>query len=265
MGKYFNINPTTGEGGTTPGEISVTPISGFTGRGPVTENLIVELQDDESAKQTVVCSRTGKKTDQSDLNATVKVQRSTSTGDTIPDSDWEDLVEESTGGMVHEFSIPKNECWIKVSYKINLAACKIINMTSASAGFKKQYVRINGKYLTGEGALNDVLTEYSIDISNSKLANIAGDPGVLAQMSVEVIVKCSATEGVEMNAIGSYWGDDSNSSVGDSAVEYQIKIAQSSDSQISVSPESLNFETSTSEKKNSVKAISPWRAYIQNA
>lgn len=265
MGKYFNINPTTGEGGTTPGEISVTPISGFTGRGPVTENLIVELQDDASAKQTVVCSRTGKKTDQSDLNATVKVQRSTSTGDTIPDSDWEDLVEESTGSTVHEFSIPKNECWIKVSYKINLAACKIINMTSASAGFKKKYVRINGKYLTGEGALNDVLTEYSIDISNSKLANIAGDPGVLAQMSVEVIVKCSATEGIEINAIGSYWGDDSNSGVRDSAVEYQIKITQSSGSQISVSPESLNFETSTSEKKISVKAISPWKAYIQNA
>ena len=64
--------------------------------------------------------------------------------------------------------------------------------------------------------------------------------------------------------MGSYWGDDSNSGVGNSAVEYQIKITQSSGSQISGSPESLNFETSTSEKKISVKAISPWRAYIQN-
>ena len=127
-----------------------------------------------------------------------------------------------------------------------------MNLTSASAGFKKQYVRINGKYLTGEGALNDALTEYNIDISNLRLANIAGDPGVLAQMSVEVIVKCSATEGVEINEIGSYWGDDSNSDVGDSAVEYQVKIAQPSSSQISVSPASLNFETSTSEKKISV-------------
>lgn len=269
MGKYFNINPTTGTGGLKTEEISVTPTSDFTGRGPVTENLIVELQDDAGAKQTVVCSRTGKKTTQTDFASSLKLQRSSSVSDTIPDSGWEDISPKISKDDEATYNIPLSGCWLRAVLDINLATCDfLVGHISEEGSYQKFFVRINGKYLTDAGKLVSNVTEYPQKANNENsgaTVNIENDPGKLAQMSVEVIAKCFPANGMSFHAIDVFFDDNPGVSFIGSAVNYAFVVVQTSDTEISVSPESLNFETSTSEKKISVKAISPWRAYIQNA
>lgn len=269
MGKYFNINPTTGTGGLKTEEISVTPTPDFTGRGPVTENLIVELQDDAGAKQTVTCSRTGVKNTQSDLISSLTYQRSTSTSDTIPESGWENIVADVEGNEAL-LKISNSACWLKFSYKLNLSACDYVaDYTENNGNIPKFFVRINGKYLSNNGKLISTATEYTPkkadDSSLISTVEIENDPGKTEQMSVEVIMKLSEISDLALGGVVILWDDSSGSGANDVSIKFTISFQQSSGLGLSVSPASLNFETSTSEKKISVKAISPWRAYIQNA
>lgn len=269
MGKYFNINPETGTGDAKTEEISVTPTAGFTGRGPVTENLIVELQEDSDARKTVTCSRTGVKNTQSDLISSMTYQRSTSTGDTIPESGWEDLVP-SVEGNEAILRISNSACWLKFSYKLNLSACDYAaSYTENNGNIPRFFVRINGEYLSNNGELASVATEYTPksgdDAGLVSTVAIENDPGKTEQMSVEVIVKLSAVSDLAVGGLVIYWADSSGVSAYDVPIEFTIAFQQASENGLFVSPASLDFETSTSEKKISVKAVSPWRAYIQNA
>lgn len=270
MGKYFNVSPATGTGGLAAQEASVTPTSDFTGRGPVTENVIVEYQDDASVKQTRVCSRTGVEDTISQLVSTFKFQRVASTSDTIPTSGWEDVTTESAGGDSAErvAIIPIAACWVRMTYQLNLAACDFLSYASAgvSEQFSKFYVKINGKYLTSTGNLSDTVTEYPQKYTNGNEATVTiqGDPGVSSRMSVEVIAKVAAVTDYAMSLMGNIWADSAGQDRNQAPIVQSIMFSQSPDaSGLSVTPASLDFGTSTAEKKISIMSAKPWKAYIE--
>lgn len=271
MGKYFNVSPATGTGGLTVQEAAVTPTSDFTGRGPVTENVVVEYQDDASVKQTRPCSRTGVKDTISQLVSTFKFQRVASTSDTIPTSGWEDVATESAGGDSAEqlAVIPLAACWVRMTYQINLAACDFMAYASAGSSeqFSKFYVKINGKYLVPPtGALSDSVVEYPQKYTSNTEETMAiqGDPGVSSRMSVEVIAKVAAVTDYAMNLMGNIWADSAGQDRNNAPIVQSIIFSQSSDaSGLSVTPASLDFGTSTAKKKISIMSNKPWKAYME--
>lgn len=269
MGKYFNVSPATGTGGLAAQEASVTPTSDFTGRGPVTENVVVEYQGDAEVKQTRLCTRTGTTDTISNLNSTLKFEKVASTSDTIPASGWENVALESLSEETSVASIPLAACWIRISYKANLKACDFLanrSKDSAKEAFSKFYIRINGKYFTSTGELVSSATEYPQKAVNENGAtlNVAGDPGLTSRMNVEIIAKCTVAAATSSNLIGSIWSNVQDQSKLDAPINSSVVFMQdSSASGLSVTPASLDFGTSTAEKKISITSLKPWKAYIE--
>lgn len=266
MGKYFNVSPATGTGGLTAQEASVTPTSDFTGRGPVNENVVVEHQDDSSVKRTVRCSRMGTEDEYSDVISTMKFQKVDGTGDTIPTSGWTDVNLQNFGEGTWVGSLSAAACWVRLTYKINLAACDFLFTCAQNSGpFSKLYVRIDGKYLTEDGSLVASPTEYpQKDWGDSgSTVYVENDPGIYSQMSVEIIAKCPAVTEASPNAIGCMWDGNSGKNKNTASVTLSVVFTQSSGSAISVTPASLDFGTSTAEKKISITSVKPWKAYVQ--
>lgn len=170
MATYFTLDKTAGKGN---GTVNVTPMATFKGRGPVTNTVVVTSQDRSTVKGSVVCSKTNALS-----KGTVNFYGCTSaTGEftaiTVTDN---------------KIAIPNTAYYIKIT--VSLTNAKKIKFSSTPNYLSIKY---NASYMGATGAASETQVDCKALIAtNAAGIPIPGDPGVLTEFPVEIIMGYAA-------------------------------------------------------------------------
>lgn len=267
MGKYFNVSPATGTGGGVEQTVDVTPVSGFTGRGPVSETIRIESQNDPSVYVDRTATRRGVNTTQSAFQSSLKAYKAISSATTPPTTGWEAAVTANWELANRSIALTTVAQWLKVTFNLNCQACLLTIQDAVSKG-KNMWVEIDGKWLKSDGSLSSTPVAYNLP-EDPKLPAvlISGDPGLEKTYTVNLYQK--------FNDIGSanvglwFWGIKfgPTGATPEGSIKYIINeaigIAQTNEASISVTPASLDFGTTAEKKTLSVISLDPWKASVR--
>lgn len=226
MAVYFSVNKSSGKGNNT---VSITPLSSFKGRGPVTNTVVVTSQDSTSVKGSVTCSKTNALS-----KGTVATKGATSATGTFsavtPSSD--------------NISIPNTAYYLQFTVSATNAKKIYVGLTPTYLSIK-----IGSQFIQTDGSLGTNQVDIKSKLS-SNMVSVPNDPGLTGEFACEVIVGFAAQTMAETKTVALNVSLVGSTDTDKNALFSGNVVQAAASPTMSVSPTSLSWGNAETAAKN---------------